>query len=132
MAEDLRKDSAFPIKKVNKRKLGADKETMAIAYLEAKGFRILTRNFRCRQGEIDVIARHGEYLVFVEVKYRKDAEKGSPQAAVGIQKQKKICRVADYYRLTREMGDGVAVRYDVIAIQGNEITWIPNAFPHCY
>lgn len=132
MAEELRKDTAFPAQNVNKRKLGADKETLAIAYLETQGFQILTRNFRCRQGEIDVIARHGEYLVFVEVKYRRDTEKGSPQAAVGAQKQRKICRVADYYRLTRGMGAGVAVRYDVIAMQGNEITWIPNAFPHCY
>ena len=116
----------------NKRKLGAKKEELAARYLEKKGVRILERNFRSRQGEIDLIARHGEYLVFCEVKYRRNNEKGTPQDAVGLAKQKKICKVADYYRLIHGLGDSVSVRYDVVAIEDDQIEWLPNAFPHVY
>ena len=117
---------------VNKRHVGADKEAVAASYLESRGVTILERNFRCRQGEIDLIARQGEYLVFAEVKYRGSKEKGSALEAVGSVKQAKICRVADYYRTVHGYGDGTSVRYDVIGIQGEEILWIPNAFPHRY
>lgn len=79
-----------------------------------------------------MIASQGEYLVFVEVKFRKTKNSGTALEAVGIQKQKKICRVADYYRMKNGIGDNRCVRYDVVAIQGEEIVWIPNAFPHHY
>lgn len=117
---------------MNKRRLGTDKETMAKAYLEARGFQVVERNYRCRQGEVDLIARHEGYLVFVEVKYRKTRSAGAAWEAVGITKQRKICRVAEYYALTHGMGTGEGIRYDVLAIQGEEILWIPNAFPHHY
>ena len=117
---------------LNKRRLGADREMVAAAYLRQQGMVILEQNFRCRQGEIDIVCRDGIYLVFVEVKYRKNEEKGAPQEAVGIVKQKKICRVADYYRLVHSVGNDMDVRYDVVAIQGERITWIKNAFPHHY
>lgn len=116
----------------NKRRLGADKEAVAASYLESRGVTILERNFRCRQGEIDLIARQGEYLVFAEVKYRGTKEKGNALEAVGPVKQAKICRVADYYRAVHGYGDDTSVRYDVIGIQGEEILWIPNAFLHRY
>ena len=57
--------------KVNKRALGSEKERAAAVFLEQQGYRILQMNYRCRIGEVDLVARHGEYLVFVEVKYRK-------------------------------------------------------------
>ena len=117
---------------LNKRRLGADREMSAATYLRRQGLVILEQNFRCRQGEIDIVCRDGSYLVFVEVKYRRNEEKGSPQEAVGIVKQKKICRVADYYRLAHSVGNDMDVRYDVVAIQGERITWIKNAFPHHY
>ena len=105
---------------------------MAARYLEKRGVRILERNFRSRQGEIDLIARHGEYLVFCEVKYRRNNKMGTPQEAVGYVKQRKICKVADYYRMLHGLGDSVSVRYDVIAIKDDQIEWMPNAFPHVY
>ena len=117
---------------MNKRKVGADKESIAAAYLQENGCQIIKQNFRCRQGEIDLIARHKEYLVFAEVKYRKDSAMGSPEEAVGLRKQKTICRVADFYRACFGIGDHTPVRYDVIAICGEEITWIQNAFMHHY
>ena len=78
------------------------------------------------------MAYHEGYVVFAEVKYRGSAAKGSPEEAVGITKQRKICRVADYYRMMHGMSDSVPVRYDVVAIDGQTITWIKNAFPHHY
>lgn len=117
---------------MNKRQLGAEKEHLAAEYLAKQGVTVLERNFRCRQGEIDLIGKQGEYLIFIEVKYRRDAEKGLALEAVGVAKQRKICRVADYYRTMHGLGDSICVRYDVVAIQGEEVVWIPNAFPHHY
>ena len=106
----------------NNRRLGADKEALAASYLESRGVSILERNFRCRQGEIDLVAREGEYLVFAEVKYRGTGEKGYALEAVGPAKQAKICRVADYYRAVHGYGDNTSVRYDVVGIQGEDRT----------
>ncbi len=116
----------------NKRTIGADVEAKAAEYLVSQGAEILERNFRCRQGEIDIICRHGSYLVFVEVKYRASLRKGAPQEAVGTAKQKVICRVADYYRCIHGIRQSVPVRYDVIAVLGDDLRWYQNAFPHRY
>lgn len=117
---------------MNKRRAGAEKETQAAEYLSAQGMRIVERNFRNRQGEIDIIGYHGKYLVFVEVKYRRSNDKGSALAAVTRQKQMQICKVADYYRYQHKLGDNTNVRYDVVAIQGEELVWVQNAFSHIY
>lgn len=117
---------------MNKRGLGFDKEQLAADYLTARGMQIVERNFRGHQGEIDIIGYEGKYLVFVEVKYRSSKSFGSAAEAVDYRKQRQICKVADYYRFLHRMGDNVMVRYDVVAIQGEEIRWIPNAFPHIY
>lgn len=94
--------------------------------------KIKERNFRNRQGEIDIIGCHDGYLVFVEVKYRSSPDKGYALEAVGYGKQRQICRVADYYRYIHRIGENVAVRYDVVAVQGEEVVWLQNAFPHIY
>ena len=117
---------------MNKRKIGTDKEMLAVRYLQGRGVKIIATNFRIRQGEIDLIGYDGEYLVFFEVKYRTDRQKGLPEEAVGLQKQKAICRVADYYRSTRRISLSTAIRYDVIAIEQEQIRWYRNAFEHIY
>ena len=117
---------------MNNRKIGADVEILAAEYLKGHGMEILERNYRNRQGEIDIIGNHEGYLVFVEVKYRKTTGKGSPEDAVGIAKQRNICKVADYYRCTHGIRQSVAVRYDVVAVHGVEIRWHKNAFSHWY
>jgi len=117
---------------INKRNLGSIKEQMAMEYLQTQGVCITECNFRNRKGEIDLIGTDGEYLVFFEVKYRKDDSAGHPEEAVGFLKQKQICKVADFYRMQKKIGMDVAVRYDVIAIEGHNIQWIQNAFPHIY
>lgn len=117
---------------MNKRATGADRESQAAEYLERQGMRIVERNYRCRQGEIDLIGWHQGYLVFVEVKYRAGTAKGYAAEAVDGRKQRRVCRAADYYRYSHKIGDAFGVRYDVVAIQGEEVSWIQNAFPHVY
>lgn len=116
----------------NRRALGARAEQLAEDYLTEQGMRILARNFRNRQGEIDLIGMHQGYLVFIEVKYRASLRKGNPEEAVGAAKQKSICRVADYYRCTHGIPLSTPVRYDVVAVLGEEVRWHKNAFPHVY
>ena len=117
---------------MNKRAIGTSKEQLAVEYLEERGVRIVVRNFRIRQGEIDLIGYDEGYLVFFEVKYRATKVKGLPEEAVGIQKQKAICRVADYYRSTRRIPLRTPIRYDVIAIEQDTVRWYRNAFEHIY
>ena len=113
---------------MNTRKQGAQKEEQVCAYLLSRGVRIKEQNFRCRQGEIDLIGYDGEYLVFFEVKYRSSKSKGSAAEAVGYAKQKRICRVADYYRVLHHCMENTPIRFDVVAIDGDKVTWRKNAF----
>ena len=83
--------------RINKRQLGSRYEEKAAACLEQRGWRILERNYRCRQGEVDLICRDGGYLVFVEVKYRSDDRFGAPAEAVDGRKQARIRGAAAYY-----------------------------------
>lgn len=118
---------------MNTRKLGTDWEQYAAEYLTKQGMRIVEKNFRCgKTGEIDLIGYHKGYLVFIEVKYRGNLNSGAAVEAVGHRKQRQICKTADYYRFLHHVGDGNAVRYDVVAIQGKEVFWIQNAFAHIY
>lgn len=113
----------------NDRQTGAFYEEKACLYLKKKGFKILERNFRVRQGEIDIVARDEGILVFVEVKYRKDASKGLPQEAVDRKKQRQISKVALFYLSFRHFPLTTPCRFDVVAICNKEIKWIPDAFP---
>ena len=115
---------------MNTRKIGNDKEKLAADYLTAHGMRVVEQNFYTRRGEIDVIGLHEGYLVFVEVKYRSSLRYGNAAAAVDLRKQRRICAAADYYRYKNHYGERTAVRYDVLAIQGEEVIWIRNAFQH--
>ena len=115
---------------MNKRQTGSAYETLAADWLKQHGYQITEKNYRCGQGEIDLIAEKDGYLVFVEVKYRSSACCADPLSAVNRAKQRKICRVADYFRFTQKVPDDVPVRYDVIGILGEKTAWIPDAFPH--
>ena len=109
---------------MNRTDTGRCYEEKAASYLTEHGFTILERNFRCRQGEVDIIGIHENCLVFVEVKYRKNERAGMPEEAVGVRKQYKICKTSDYFRV------GPAVRDDVVAVLGEEIRWHRDAFPY--
>ncbi len=115
---------------MNTRETGKIYEEQAAACLEEKGFLLIARNFQCRQGEIDLIGIHEECLVFVEVKYRKNSGAGQPEEAVDVRKQTKICAASDFYRMTHRKEAFRQVRYDVVAVCGDEITWHQNAFSY--
>ncbi|MEG0805436.1 MAG: YraN family protein [Lachnospiraceae bacterium] len=117
---------------MNKRQLGSTKEKEAGAELERRGYEIETYNFRCRIGEIDIIAKQGGCLVFVEVKYRKDDRMGDPALAVNQKKQRTICKVADYYKMVNHLEEATSCRFDVVAITGGQIRVIENAFSYCH
>lgn len=117
---------------MNTREKGVQKEEEVCAYLRSRGVKIAERNFRCRQGEIDVIGYDGDYLVFFEVKFRSGLSRGSAAEAVGYAKQKKICQVADYYRVLHHCTEDTPLRFDVVAVDQDRITWIKNAFAYIY
>lgn len=77
-----------------------------------------------------MIGVHEDCLVFIEVKYRKNARSGMPEEAVDKRKQAKICLVSDYYRLTHPFNSKRQVRYDVVAICGEDTRWYQNAYPY--
>ncbi len=115
---------------MNKRAVGNQYEKLAGAFLEQAGYEIIEYNFRCRQGEIDIIAKDGAYLVFAEVKYRKTGKVGSPLEAVNWKKQQTISKVAAYYCLTHGIGETAPCRFDVVSVCGTEIKVIKNAFEY--
>lgn len=129
----------------NLRKTGKEMEDLAAEYLSSRAVRILERNFRSREAEIDIIGRQDETLLFVEVKARKAGEKsGSGPEAVGTAKQKKICRCADVYMYEKGIDPfSTGIRFDVIAItipddkegllpgkEDCDVRWIRNAFSY--
>ncbi len=110
--------------------VGDTYEKAAVFYLKNIGYQILKTNFKCKAGEIDIIAREGEYLVFVEVKFRKDLRKGSPQEAVNLYKQRKICKVAKYYIYRQGLPLDTPCRFDVVAVLNKEVKLFRNAFDY--
>lgn len=112
----------------NKRAVGSRYEQLAADHLTKNGVQILGQNFRCRQGEIDLIVRDGRYLVFVEVKYRSSTGKGDPSEAVNPYKQQRIRNAAGYYLYKNRYGEDTPCRFDVVSILGSEVRWIKNAF----
>ena len=112
---------------LNKRNTGKRYESLAADYLQGQGLTIMERNYQDRTGEIDLIGRDGTFLVFVEVKYRRDMRSGDPAEAVTPRKQQHIRRTAQYYLYSHRCGD-VPCRFDVVSILGEEIRWIRDAF----
>ena len=106
------------------------KERLAAKYLVSKGYAILEMNFRSRRGEIDIIARDPEYLVFIEVKYRRNLSAGFPEEAVTLKKQQIISRTADYYIIRHGIPEGTPCRFDVISILGDRVRHYENAFEY--
>ena len=102
-------------------------EKLAVKYLKKQGYQIVKTNYRLKIGEVDIIALDGEWLVFVEVKYRSTALYGMPNEAVDKYKREKIRRVALQFLQLKSMTDAY-VRFDVVQILGDEIQLLKNAF----
>jgi putative endonuclease len=112
--------------------LGERGETVACRFLEVQGYKILEKNYKCKLGEIDVIARRRERLAFVEIKTRTSTQFGTPQEAVDLQKQEKIFKVAQWYLKEKKILKS-PIAFDVVAIlwqegQTPEIRLIADAF----
>ena len=113
---------------VNKRALGGEKELIAADFLRNNGYDILQMNFRCKIGEIDIVAKDTDTLVFCEVKYRSKDTFGHPLEAVNSKKQQKIIQATRYYMLINNISDAHRIRFDVIGILGDKITHVKDAF----
>ncbi len=112
---------------MNNYQKGKRGELLARLYLIAKGFKIVEANYSRRSGEIDIIAKDKEYLVFVEVKYRKNTGAGLPREAVDLHKQRQIRNTALCYIAEKGIYD-TPMRFDVVDILGTKVTHIKNAF----
>jgi putative endonuclease len=114
-----------------RKSLGVRGEDMAVDFLKKKGYTILCRNYRCRSGEIDIVARKKKILCFIEVKTRRTRDFGTPQEAVTQRKQYKIGRVAQDF-LQHHRLENWPARFDVVAVDFSAgdalIELIENAF----
>ena len=111
----------------SKSERGASAETVAARLLVDAGYRIVERNFRCKLGELDIVARDGDILVFVEVRSRADDEHGSAVEMIRRGKQRRVVRVARYYLATMQP-TFEQCRFDVVAITGSETILLRDAF----
>lgn len=116
----------------NAQQIGQTAENMACDYLLMKGLKLITRNYRCKMGEIDLVMRDKDYLVFVEVRFRRNQAFGTSSETVTYFKQNKLVRSAHFYLQQHHLTDKVPCRFDVIAITQAathpNIEWVKNAF----
>jgi len=111
--------------------VGDRAERKALRFLIREGLKPVTRNFRSRGGEIDLIMLHGDCLTFVEVRYRKSTRFSTPALTVDRHKQRKILRTAALFLADRPQYARLTSRFDVVAITGGEdstIEWLQDAF----
>lgn len=119
------------------REQGAFTEDLACQFLEAKGFKLIERNFNCRLGEIDLIMQDKNSLVFIEVRYRKNNHFGSGAESVTYSKQQKLIKTASLYLQQHSKLNACPARFDVVSITGSiesdnlnniDFDWVSNAF----
>lgn len=114
------------------RELGKEAEQQACRYLQQQGLRIVQQNYYCRFGEIDIVAQHQNYLVFVEVRYRQGSQFGSAAESVTVHKQRRLLTAARSY-LSKRVKYEPPCRFDVIEVVGQpgekwQFNWLKNAF----
>jgi putative endonuclease len=128
--------------KLTKKAVGDQSETTARNYLERQGLSYITSNFRCRQGEIDLIMNDQHHLIFIEVRYRSRDNYGTAADTITHKKQRRIILAARYYLHKYQLTEKVSCRFDIVAIQAraktcntstfanknNGIKWIKDAF----
>jgi putative endonuclease len=101
---------------INRKKLGALGERIAKEHIEKLGYRVIETNFRCHEGEIDIIAQEGEQLVFVEVRTRRGLDFGTPEESITVSKRQKLIEVAYAYLQSHEVLSP-SWRIDVVAVE---------------
>lgn len=115
----------------NKKSLGNAGEEFAVGLIRGLGLSIIALNYRCPKGEMDIIARHGEELVFIEVRTRRSSYRGWGEESITYQKALRLKAVASYYILQQGYVSWPKLRFDVIAIrwvnETPEANWIQSA-----
>ena len=111
---------------------GNNYELLASSFLRKQGLKLITKNFRSRFGEIDLIMKDEDQLVFVEVRYRKHLSRGRPHHTVTLSKQKKIIKTAKLFLVKQGLYDQVPCRFDIVGItelnKVKDYTWVRSAF----
>jgi putative endonuclease len=110
-------------------------ENLALRHLKKHGLKLLRKNYHCRLGEIDLVMCDQECIVFIEVRYRENADFGNGLDSVNKSKQQKLIKTAQLYLMQEGLYEKVPVRFDVISISSSklkpELIWIKNAFQDC-
>jgi putative endonuclease len=114
----------------NRREAGSAGEEAALQYLKSQGLELVLRNYRCRQGEIDLVMLDGNTLALIEVRYRRAAEFGGAAASVDFRKQRRLVTAARYLLATRADLRRYPARFDVVALSAMppHVEWIKHAF----
>ena len=129
----------MPMLRTTTKQTGDASENLAEHYLITQGLRVISRNFRYKTGEIDLIMEDDQHLIFVEVRYRKNKLFGSGSETIGVKKQQRLIQTARYYLQKYNLTESRACRFDVVSISGEltaalkasdkcDIQWLPNAF----
>ncbi len=111
--------------------IGKAAENLVCDYLQSQGLKLITTNYQCKYGEIDLIMVDGETMVFIEVRHRKAHDYGDGIATVTKTKQHKIIKAATHYLQKNNSLNKLACRFDVVATSGEEkrvIEWVKDAF----
>ncbi len=103
-------------------------ENEAARWYLRRGYEVVARNWRCSAGEVDLILRPGDVVVFCEVKARASSEFGGPEAAVNWTKQRRLRRLAAMWLAEMRPANSVTIRFDVAAVVGARLTVIESAF----
>lgn len=105
-------------------------EQKALDYLMNQGLKLVTRNYRCRLGEIDLVMNDPVYLVFIEVRSRVHTAFGGGVASITYAKRQKIIKTTSHYLLTHKIRAQQPIRFDVVSIDGHygTLEWIKDAF----
>ncbi len=114
----------WPLRLSLRQAQGRSWEQAALLYLKRQGFTLVEENFRCKGGEIDLVMRDGDTLVFVEVRQRADTEHGGAAASITPAKIRRLVRAAQFYLLRFPMPP--PCRFDVVAIDGARVEWLQN------
>ena len=122
----------FDIALNSKRLKGDTIERLACRHLERNGLSLIQRNYRCVHGEIDLVMRHADTLVFVEVRYRRDSSFGLPAETVDARKQARLRATAEHYLQRDKRASTRPCRFDIVAVShdpdGDRLEWLQNAF----
>lgn len=105
-------------------------EKQACDFLKTKGLRLITKNYRCLYGEIDLIMQENDTLVFIEVRLRSHMDYGTALESIDSRKQQKLLKSATHYLQKHHLIDKIDCRFDVVGFSNSTIDWIKDAFSY--